>query len=186
MGWYSTVKSAFYEALCATFGYDPDSAEGMNKFIPAYLEETIKPQAPRNLDVCYYAINNFQGDSGFDYIMLRQADKNGKTKTEIRKTVPCSVLTTFYGPNADDEAEEFWSKFQWDSGVNSPRAILRNYSIVPIGKPARPISLYEVEGTYQRRRSDVRVDLAYYDVSTYDSSEVDTPPEIVTVPQNNN
>ena len=185
MGWYSTVKEAMYEALCASFGLDPDSEQALNRFVPAYIEDTIKPQAPRNLDVTYYAINNYQEDSGFNYIMAQQTSLQGNAKTEIKKTIPASVLVTFYGPNADDDAEQFWSSFQWDNGSNSPRAMLRKHNIVPIGKPDRPVALYEVEGTYQRRRSDVQVDVAYYEVSVYDSSEVDSAPEITFQTQPN-
>lgn len=178
MGWYDEVRDGTYEALCASFGLDPDSQTTMARFVPAYVENTMTPQAPRNVDVTYFAIEGYQGESGFDYIMLSQKNANGQAKTSIKKTVPSSVLITFYGPNADNDAETFWSMFQWDNGVNSPRAILRKRNIVPIGKPARPISLYEVEGTYQRRRCDVRLGLAYYDVSDHDSSHVDTVPEI--------
>lgn len=178
MGWYEKVKDGIYEALCSAFGLDPDSAEAMARFVPAYVEDTMTPQAPRNVNVCYFAIGNYQGESIFDYIMINPMKWNGQAKTQIKKMVPTSVLCTFYGPDADDDAESFWSLFQWDNGGNSPRAILRKNNIVPIGKPARPISLYEVEGTYQRRRSDVRVDLAYYDVSEHGSSHVDTVPEI--------
>ena len=187
MGWYSVVKDNIYLALCAAFRMDPDSTEALKKFVPAYVEDTITPQAPRNLDVCYFSIERSTGDTGLDYIQLVQATNvQGQAVTQIKKTIPASVLITFYGPNADDEAEEFWSVFQWDSGVNSPRAILRGSNIVPIGTPARPVSLYEVEGTYQRRRCDVRVNLAYLEIKEYESSEVDTMPEITSQPQYNN
>lgn len=186
MGWYETVGAGIYEALCAAFGLDPDSSDALNKFIPAYVEDTETPQAPRNANVCYYNIESYSGESTLDYISHKQVLVNGQTKTEITKSVPCSVLVTFYGPNADDDAEKFWSLFQWDNGVNSPRSILRKKKIVPIGIPARPISLFEVEGTYQRRRSDVRVNLAYLDISEHVSSEVYTPPEVVVKSQTNN
>ena len=183
MGWFQTVRDGIYLALCASFNIDPDSPEGLKRFVPAYVEDTITPQAPRNLDVTYFSVESYQGNTDFDYIMLNQVSRLGLTKTQIKKTVPCSVLITFYGPNADDDAEEFWSLFQWDNGAESPRAILRNMRIVPIGTPVRPVSIYEVEGTYQRRRCDVRVNLAYLDISEHSSSEVNTPPEIVVRPQ---
>lgn len=186
MGWYETVGNGIYDALCAAFGLDPDSSDALARFVPAYVEDTETPEAPRNVNLCYYNIESYQGDSTLDYIMHKQVLVNGQTKTQIKKTVPCSVLITFYGPSADDDAESFWSMFQWDNGANSPRAVLRKNSIVPIGTPARPISLFEVEGTYQRRRSDVRVNLAYLDISEHASSEVQTPPEIVLHSQTNN
>ena len=178
MGWFEAIRDGIYCALCAAFGYDPDSQDALDKFVPAYEENTMTPQAPRNVDVCYYAVSPFQGDSGFNYIMLNQKSRDGQVKTEIEKTVPANVLVTFYGPKADDEAEAFWSLFQWDNGVNSPRAILRKKHIVPIGMPARPISLYEIEGTMKRRRSDVQVDLAYYEVAEKQSSYITEVPEV--------
>lgn len=182
MGWFEEVREGIYLALCAAMGYDP-ATTGLKKFIPAYIENQETPQAPRDVDVCYYAVGTEQGNTDLDYIMLKQVVKNGQTKTQIKKTVPCYALMTFYGPNADDDSERFWSMFQWDNGANSPRAILRNLKIVPIGMPDRPVSLYETEGTYQRRRCDVRVNLAYLDVGEFESSHVDTVPEIGIQPQ---
>jgi hypothetical protein len=184
MGWFQTVRDGIYLALCAAFKVDPDSSAGLDRFVPAYVENTITPQAPKNLDVTYFSVESYQGESGLDYIMESQVVRDGKVKTRIEKSIPCSVLVTFYGPNADDDAEQFWSMFQWDNGAGSPRAILRGMQIAPVGTPVRPVSLYEVEDTYQRRRSDVRVNLVYLEISEYDSSEVDTPPE-VTIQANN-
>lgn len=177
MGWFEEISNGIYEALCAAFEVDPDG-EGLKRFVPAYVEDTLTPQAPRNVNVCYYYVGTYQGDSGFDYIMHKQSTRNGKVVTEIKKTIPASVLVTFYGPDADNDAEAFWSLFQWDNGVKSPRSILRRKNIVPIGKPARPVSLYEDEGTYKRKRSDVRVNLAYYEVTVKDSSHIDVIPEL--------
>ena len=183
MGWYETVRDGVYLALCAVFGLSPESQEALARFVPAYVEDTVTPQAPRNVDVTYFNVETPQVDNDLNYIMLKQTQNLYQTKTEIMKSVPASVLVTFYGPNADDDAEKFWSLFQWDNGVNSPRAILRKKRIVPIGTPARPVSIYEVEGTYQRRRSDVRVNLAYLEISEHSSSEVTTVPEIIIRPQ---
>lgn len=178
MDWREEVSKGIYLALCAALGYNPNG-NGLKKFVPAYTNNTITPQAPRDVDVCYYDVRAFEGqDSGFDYIMLEKSLQNGIPKTKIVKTVPVTVLLTFYGPKADSESEEFWSMFQWDNGKESPRAILRRKRIVPIGKPDRPVSLYEVEGTYQRRRCDVRVNLAFLDVGEKQSSHIDTVPDI--------
>lgn len=177
MGWRQEIANGIFYACCAAFNLNPEAQEGLSRFVPAYTENEITPQAPRDVDVCYFSIGQYQGESNLDYIMLKQANVNGQTKTRITKTVPCSVLLTFYGPNADDDSEFFWSAFQWDNGVNSPRSILRKRKIVPIGKPDRPVSLYEVEGTYQRRRCDVRVNLAYLDVGEKNSSYIDTVPD---------
>ena len=178
MGWREAVSEGIYRALCAALGYNPEG-NGLKRFIPAYVNNTITPQAPRDVDVCYFDVRAYEGqDSGLNYIMQNQVVVNGQPKTKIMKSVPVTVLVTFYGPNADNDSEEFWSMFQWDNGKESPRAILRSRRIVPIGRPYRPTPLYEVEGTYQRRRCDVRVHLAYLDVGEKNSSHIDTVPEI--------
>lgn len=178
MGWFESVREGIYEALCASFGCDPD-ADGLKRFIPAYDENVNVPEAPRNVDVAYYNVETYQGnDDNLDYVENMQILVEGQTKTQIKKSVPASVLVTFYGPNADDDAEKFWSAFQFDFGKGSPRSILRGKNIVPIGKPLRPVSVFEVEGTYKRRRSDVRVNLAYLDVEAVSSSEVHSAPDI--------
>lgn len=178
MDWISEVRNGIYLALCAAFNLDPDGA-GLKRFVPAYVKNTMTPQAPRNVDVAYYNVETYPGDSTLNYQMESQVLKNGLTKTQIKKSVPASVLITFYGPNADADAETFWSMFRWDRGKGSPRSVLRQMGIVPIGYPDRPTSVSEIEGTYQRRRSDVRVNLAYLDTSEHNSSQVDTVPEII-------
>lgn len=178
MDWYKAVKKGIYEALCAAFELDPDGA-GLKRFVPAYEENTVVPQAPRNVNVTYYTVQNYTGDSTLNYQQETQVLDESLTKTRIQKSVPASVLVTFYGPDADGDAEKFWSMFKWDRGAGSPRSILRQMGIVPIGSPDRPVSVYEVEGTYQRRRSDVKVNLAYYESEDHESSHVDVAPEVI-------
>ena len=182
MAWFHTVSMAVSRMLCACFNLDPESQEAASRFIPAYIENDTTPQAPRNKNVVYYALSEMQG-SGYDYIQLKTRETNGQVKTAITKTIPIQCTLTFYGSDADDDAELFWSMFQWDSGAESPRAILRSEKIVPIGLPERPVSLFEVEGTFHRRRSDVRLNLAYLDVAEHVVSAVTEPPEIETVTQ---
>jgi len=182
MAWFQTVSNAIALALCACFNVDPSSQEAASRFIPAYLEASTTPQAPRNKNVVYYALSEMQA-SGFDYIQQRHISDKGQSKTVISKTIPVSVLLTFYGSNADDDAELFWSMFQWDSGAESPRAILRSKKIVPIGLPERPLSIFEVEGTFHRRRCDVRVNLAYLEETAFASPAITAPPEIGIVTQ---
>ncbi|MBO7631859.1 MAG: hypothetical protein J6S78_05975 [Lachnospiraceae bacterium] len=175
--WFQHVSTAVALMLCACFGCDPASAEAASRFVPAYIENDTTPQAPRNKNVVYYALSLMQ-NSGYDYIQHSTKEVSGQTKTTIKKTIPVNCLLTFYGSNADNDSEKFWSMFQWDSGAESPRAILRSKNIVPIGKPERPVSLFETEGTFHRRRCDVRLNLAYYEVTEHGSSAVTEPPEI--------
>ena len=178
MGWFQDVSDAVYLALCAVFGINPESPASLKRFVPAYIENATNIQAPRNMDICYFAISEVQ-DSGFDYIQLNDITVGGIPEVRMKRTIPVSVLLTFYGSNADDDAEKFWSDFQWDSGSNSARAVLRKRNIAPIGKPERPVSLFETEGTYHRRRCDVRLGLAYLYITDGHSGYVDSPPEIL-------
>lgn len=182
MDWFQKVSYAVARMLCACFNLDPESPEAAARFIPAYLESDTTPQAPRNKNVVYYALSEMQG-SGLDYIQHKTLVKEGQTVTVIQKTIPIACTLTFYGPNADNDSELFWSMFQWDSGAESPRAILRSEKIVPIGLPERPVPLFEVEGTFHRRRCDVRLNLAFLDISEYQSSAVTEPPEIEPITQ---
>ena len=180
MAWFDAVSDAVFDMLCACFGMDPESPVAAARFVPAYTEDTTTPQAPRNKNVVYYALSELQA-SGFDYIFTETKTVKGLPKTAITKTIPVSCLLTFYGSKADDDSELFWSMFQWDSGADSPRAILRKNRIVPIGKPERPQAVFEVEGTLHRRRCDVRLNLAYLDIAEYSSAVIEEPPEISVV-----
>ena len=86
MGWYQTVKDGIYLALCASFNLDPDSPEGLRRFVPAYTENTITPQAPKDLDVTYFNVER-QGQSDLDYIMQNQIERDGKARTQIKKSI---------------------------------------------------------------------------------------------------
>ncbi len=183
--WKKHVSDAVYLALCATFQLDPSSDEALARFIPAYIKDVTTPQAPRNANVCYFSISLMQGTE-YDFIETSYSVKNNLPVATLKKPIPISVLLTFYGEDADDDAEQFWSLFQFDSGPSSARAVLREKNIAPSGKPERPVDVWEVEGTHNRRRSDVRVNLLYKSVTEYSTGLVETPPEITTVTQNNN
>ena len=177
MGWFSHVSDSIFYALCAVFKTNPASNDSLKRFVPAYIQDATNAQAPRNVDICYYAVTEAQ-DSGFDYIQMKNVLVSGVPKVRIKKTVPVSVLFTFYGDNADDDAELFWEQIQWDSGYESARSVLRRKNIVPIGKPDRPVSLYETEGTFQRRRCDVRMNFAYLMITDNSAGYVNESPEI--------
>lgn len=174
MAWYERTQNAVYDSLCAVFGLDPDSSAAEKRFIPAYTEGMTVPQADSNMNVCYYAVAEDDTTRNLDYVMVGHARK----QITIRKSVPVRVILTFYGPNADDDAELFWSNLLIDTGKLSPQAILSQNSIALNGQPARPHSLPELEGAIWRRRCDVILSLAVYDEQTQASSYVDTPPDV--------
>ncbi len=173
-GWFETVRDAFYDALCAVFQVDPTAQSSLDRFIPAYVDGVMTPQEDRNVDVCYYAISEEQG-TDFDYVM--QEDK--EDKVVVKKTIPVNILTTFYGPHADSDAEKFWSRLQVDTGYGSARSILRGKKITLRGKPRRPVTMPpEIEGSIWRRRCDVQVSLSYLDTETLATRTVTKVPEI--------
>lgn len=173
MAWFQTVSDAVYNALCAVFQVNPDAQSSMNRFIPAYVEGTSTPQEDRDVDVCYYAVSEERG-TAYDYVMLTEDEG----KIEIKATVPVNVLLIFYGPHADDDAEKFWKVIQVDNGYKSARAILRKSNITLNGKPGRPVSVPEVEGTLWRRRCDVPLSLSYLDTEVLEAGMVERPPDI--------
>ena len=184
MGWFQPVSDAIYKALCAVFGIDPQSNDGLKRFVPAYIHNATNAQPPRETDICYFALSELQG-TDFDYFQLKNIVVAGVPKVSIQKTVPINVLFTFYGEHADDDAEFFWSRIMWDSGSGSARSILRKSKIVPMGKPDRPLSLFEEEGTFHRRRCDVRMNFAYLMTSDVASGYVNEAPDLVIDSENN-
>ena len=177
MGWFSHVSDSMYLALCAVFEVDPEAESSLKRFVPAYINNATNIQAPRNMNICYYAISQPQ-ETIFDYFQTKKVMVNGVLKMKIEKEIPFTVLFTFYGDNADDDAEHFWERIFWDSGYGCARSVLRKKKIVPMGRPERPLALYETEGTFQRRRCDVRMNFAYLHTSNGDSGQVDERPDL--------
>ncbi len=176
MGWMDHMRDAVYLALCAAFSMDPEADASLSRFAPAYYENATNPQATRDTNICYYALSE-EETPGTDYIQVQYCGPGAR----IKKTIPVMALLTFYGPNADDDAETFWSMVQFDAGAISPRGVLRSKNVVLNGTPGRPVAVYESEGTYHRRRCDVRLRLAYLETKDQAIGLVEVPPEITTV-----
>jgi len=177
MAWFQTVSNAVYQALCATFGVSPESEAGMKRFVPAYLFQATTPQADRNVNVCYYDIRQ-ASDEGLNYTELQYAAKTAQAAlATVERNMPLTVLFTFYGPNADDDSETFWTMIQTDLDSTSPRSVFRRNHIVINGRPEFPVGLDEIEGTFIRRRCDVRVNLVYYDTKSKLYNTVEVPPD---------
>ena len=56
---------------------------------------------------------------------------------------------------------------------------MRKYDILFNGRPDFPVSIDQFEGTYIRRRCDVRLNLILRDVHNVEYDYVDTPPEMI-------
>ena len=180
MGWIEHVRESLHRALSAALDLDPESTEALKRIIPAYIENATNTQAPRNVDLCYYAVSPDPG-TDLDYIQTSTKIENGSPVGVLKKSIPADVILTFYGPHADDDSEKVWSALQWDYGAGSPRAVLRARKIVLRGKPQRPEGLYETEGTYQRRRCDIRLEIVYLEETARPVPTVDVPPAVTVV-----
>lgn len=178
--WRQMASDAIYEMLCASFGMQPDSAEAMKRFVPAYVFEATTPQADRNVNVCYYDIRP-ASTPNLQYTETTYAPKDAQEpKAMIENHMPITVLFTFYGPDADNDSEYFWTLCQSDVDSSSPRAVLRKKAIVFNGKPEFPAGLDEIEGTFIRRRCDVRLNLVLYNVHYVPYGTVEQIPDFDT------
>ncbi len=184
LGWYDNLKDAVYLTLCATFELDPESNDALTRFIPAYEFDTTTPQAPRDKNVCYYSISEL-ANTGYEYTMTEYGTIDGVPMYRIKNPIPVSVLFTFYGPNADNDAEHFWMMVMHEHGPKGPRGVLRKHdTLIMDMRPARPVCFDEIfEGTYPRRRADVRLNLIHCNVYEHPSEIVAAPIEFTLEPQ---
>ena len=176
MAWYEKVKDAVYDMLCSTFGADPEAQTSLDRFVPAYTDNVTTPQYNSNDNVCFYTLSEEQGTS-VDYV---SEETDGK-HILITSNIPISLLLTFYGPKAYDDAEYFWSRAMVDNGSGSPRSVLRKNQITYRGRPVRPVTSPELEGTLWRNRCDVRVPLVYLNVDQVDAGMIEEAPEVTVL-----
>lgn len=167
MAWLDTANAAVFRALCAVFALDPDGSEAASRFRCAYTGTAVThPQADRERDVCYYTVTE-TSDPALAHTRRDYAlDEQGRMTVRIHKVLPLSCLLTFYGPNADEDAEACWSGLFADYGHGSPPDVLRQSGLSLVSWPDRPLSLPELQGSLWRRRCDLRVGLRMRTVQT--------------------
>lgn len=170
MTWLKKADKAVFEALCACFGLDPASSAAGKRFRAAYLEEATSPQSGRKDNLCYYALSE-SPNSSLDALFSRYED-NAVT---VRKVVPIQCLFTFYGPDADEDAEKVWSRLFIDLGQGCPRSILRQAGMVPLPRPSHPNAAPELEGSLWRRRTDLTVYFSMLEEETIAVPQVEQP-----------
>ena len=93
----------------------------------------------------------------------------------VRKVVPIQCLFTFYGPDADEDAEKVWSRLFIDLGQGCPRSILRQAGMVPLPRPSHPNAAPELEGSLWRRRTDLTVYFSMLEEETIAVPQVEQP-----------
>lgn len=153
MNWMLKASDAVFDSLCALFGVDPESDASFFRFRDANSDETTFPQANRTDNVCYYTLSNEASQSN-----AWTQQKVVGDELHVTSNIPLTCLFTFYGPNADIDAERLWSLIGVDSGYGCPRSILRQAGIVLVPSDTeRVVVSPELEGSLWRRRCDVRV-----------------------------
>ena len=178
MAWRKHVSDAVYLAVASAMGLDPDNQSTIDRIVPAYVStEVTTPQYNVNDNVVFFD-PQLESAPEAGWVTVRGEDG----KIAVTKTIPVSLLLTFYGPDADDDSEQVWSRLMVDYGAGSPRAILRANNIVfnyGLGRmPPRPVQAPELEGTLWRRRCDLRLSLSYLCTDEVGMNPVEEVPEI--------
>ena len=177
MGWFEHVSDAVYDAVAAAMGLDPGLQSTVDRIVPAYVPGVTTPQYNSNDNVIFYDLSEESAPEA-GWVSIR----NEENALNITKVIPVSLLLTFYGPDADDDAEKVWSRLLVDQGAGSPRAILRSNHIVfnyGLGRmPPRPVSMPELEGTLWRRRCDLRLSMSYLCTDELETTTVEKVPEV--------
>ena len=177
MGWRETADRAVFDALCAVFGLDPESGEASRRFRAAYLQEATNPPTDRTKNVCYYALSE-QLAANLDSVETSYQEGAEGMKAVLRKIIPVQCLFSFYGPDADDDAEKLWSLLYLDTGAGCARSILRHAQMVPVPRPNRPLAVPELEGSLWRRRCDLTVFFSLLDETSVPVAQLAHAPEI--------
>ncbi|MBR2800362.1 MAG: hypothetical protein IKE04_05745 [Oscillospiraceae bacterium] len=162
-------------ALCAVFGLDPESDEAIGFIRYTNRDGQNTPEADANRDVVYITLSTIQDPStAWASTVYREDGSAAQTKT-----IPLSCLLSFYGMHANEYAEQARSGLMLDTGPGSPRFILRDHALVPVGWPDNPVTLPEPVGGVWRLRSDLRLRLNRLQVDSYPFDPMAQPPEII-------
>lgn len=178
MSWLRRAETAMLQACAASLGIAPGSREFNQRFRVSYPDQVTTPQAGLDRSVCYLTISEVT-DQMTHYVQGRYGrNSDGVFGLMQEKTIPLQCLLTFYGKNADEDAENLWSRIMTDVGAGSPRDILRSAHMVPVGFPDRPVSLPELEGSLWRRRCDVRMRMNMLVTDFIPAHAIEHAPEI--------
>ena len=177
--WFRHVSDAVYDALSAAMGLDPEVQSTLDRIVPAYVPGVTTPQYNSDDNVLFFALSE-ENPANSSYVTVR----NDASSLHVTEVIPVSLLLTFYGPNADNDAAMVRRRLLIDTGAGSPRSLLRAQKIVfnyGLGRmPPVPSSVPELEGTLWRRRCDLRLSLSYLCTESLDVVPVEQVPEIKT------
>ena len=173
--WQRDSEIAVALALCAVFGLDPESDEAIGFIRYTRRNGQNTAEADTGRDVVYITLSSIS-DPATAWASMRY-DENGNAAQT--KTIPLSCLLSFYGEHANEYAEQARSGIMVDTGHGSPRYILRDHALVPVGWPDNPVTMPEPVGGVWRTRSDVRLRLNRLQVDQYSFEPLAQPPEVI-------
>lgn len=172
--WLRSCEIAMALALCSVFGLDPESDDAIGFIRYTYREGRNVPEGGWNENLVYITYSSVSDPSN-SWASTVYTDDG---KVIRQKTVPLSCLLTFYGPNSTELAEQARSGLMLDAGYGSPRYVLRESCLVPVGWPDNPVTLPEVAGGIWRMRSDLRLRLSYLQTDTTGYQAMEKSPEL--------
>lgn len=155
----ASFHSAVFDALCACFGLDRDSAEAIALIHEAYAEPENVPRPPRSRNVIYWTVLQ---DLSSDPVSTEYNVEAGSHVPVVNTTLKYQLVVVCYGPDCEAYASRIRSMLFLD-GAGFPRQILRAAGIYPVPDPPQPSLLYEEEGSLWRKRADLTVRLRVLD-----------------------
>lgn len=172
--WKDVAAEGIAKALCAVFEVEWESDEALSLIRYAYKTDRAAPMPGRAENVIYIQLGLIQ-DAPTDWAATSYGTDG---KAVLTKTLPLSVLLTFYGNDSEEMSEYARTRLLADTGYNSPRAILRGYKMVPVLPFSSPLPVREPDGGEWRLRSDLRIRLNLLHQDTYDYNQVFEAPEL--------
>lgn len=174
--WKDRAKEGIAKALCSVFEVEWESTAALDLIRYAYTTESTSPKADRQRNVIYIALSQVQ-DPATEWGSASYMDDGSVVH---RKTIPLSVLLTFYGHDCEEMAEYARSRIMTDTGFGCPRQILRGYHMVPVPPIGSPTAVHEPDEGMWRLRADLRIRINLLQDDYYTFNGVEEIPEIET------
>lgn len=173
--WKDKAAEGIAKALCVVFDAEWESDEALSLIRYAYKTDSTPPEGERLENMVYIHLSLVQ-DAPTSWSSLAYGEDG---KTVLTKTLPLSILLTFYGNDCEEMAEYARTRLLADTGYNSPRSILRGYKMVPVLPFSSPVNVHEPDAGEWRLRSDLRIRMNLLHEDTYDYGSVQEIPDLI-------
>ena len=177
--WKEKAFEGIAKALCMVFDLEWDSDEALKFIRKAYQQNITPPKASRRENVVYIHMSLVQ-DAPTDWAATSYGADG---QAVLTKTLPLSILLTFYGDDCEEMSEYARTRLLADTGYPCPRAILRDYNMVPVLPFSSPIPVHEPDEGEWRLRSDLRIRLNLLHQDTYQYQAVESIPDLTIEPE---